>query len=84
MIGKDTGRMAQSAHQQAEAAYERIVDSIEELTALIAEADDVDDEDAVDHGEIIHHLAEDASERGLDEENVGRVLKAVYAMAKKR
>lgn len=79
-IGKDTARMAQSPHQQAEAAYEQILNAIEELALMAAEADEDDD---VDYGEIIHHLAEEAGERGLDEEGVNRILKAIYVLTKK-
>jgi len=72
--------MAQSPHQQAEDAYQRILDAIEELVMLASESEDDDD---VDHAEIIHHLSEESGERGMDEEAVSRILKAVYVLTKK-
>lgn len=71
--------MTQATHHQAEAVYERILDALEELTMIAAD----DEEHDVDHGEIIHNLAEEAGERGLDEESVSRILKAAFLLTKK-
>lgn len=80
--------MPKDPHAQADKIYHGILDLLEELAAVYADAaggDDVkDDEDeTLDVDDVIDAVVEEAAERGLDEETADRAFKAIAALAKK-
>lgn len=78
--------MSPSAHDQAEKIYQQILDQLEALWLLYADADDneeEEDDEQVDNRDIADAMVEEAAERGMDEESVERVFKSIAALAKK-
>jgi hypothetical protein len=78
--------MAKDPHASAEKIFNDMLDLIEELTAIYADAapnDDVEDADELDLSEVIEAVAEEAAERGLNEAGSVRILEAISALAKK-
>ncbi len=76
-----------SPHDQAEKIYRQILDQLEEIWLLYADAED--EEDNPDEGgdendrDIVDAMVEDGTERGIDEESLEKVYKAITALAKK-
>lgn len=77
--------MAKNPHEQAEKMYQQILDLLEEISLLYAEADAVEEgeEDALNDRDIVDMMIEEAIERGLDEESVEKVFKAISSLARK-
>lgn len=69
-----------SSHEQITKMYQQLLNLLEEL---VLQAGEQDDEDGADESGLIQSLMEEAEERGLDEEAVGRILKLVSLMRKK-
>ncbi len=68
--------------------YREILDQLEELKDLHAEAADADslgddDEEREAQQDVMDAILEEAAERGLDEEDMARVFKAVGIIVKK-
>ncbi len=68
--------------------YREILTQLQELKDLYADAaaDDeagVDDDERETQQDVLDAIIEDATERGMDEEDVARVFKAVAIIAKK-
>lgn len=79
--------MGKDLHQETMKQYAVILDALEELTLLYADADEEeeeekDDTDASEHDDV-DLMVESATERGMDEESVEKVFRAVAALAKK-
>ncbi len=76
-----------SPHDQSEKIYKQILEQLEELWLLYADTDDEEeDEDeggSEDDRDIVDAMVEDGTERGIDEESLEKVFKAVSALAKK-
>ncbi|UPA22833.1 hypothetical protein K8942_01310 [Candidatus Peribacteria bacterium] len=76
-----------SPHDQSEKIYRLILDQLEELWLLYADTDDEEEagEDAPEESDrdIVDAMVEDGTERGIDEESLEKVFKAVSALAKK-
>lgn len=76
-----------SPHDQSEKIYRQILDQLEELWLLYADSED--EEENPDEGtdendrDIVDAMVEDGTERGIDEESLEKVFKAVSALAKK-
>lgn len=77
--------MAKDPQAQAESILQQMLDLLEELTALhtVAADDEEDSEHELEMDELIDGLVEEASARGLDEDAVGRIFRAMNAYAKK-
>ena len=79
--------MVRPTHEQAEKIYRTILDQLEELWLISAEPGEASEED--DEGsrgdiqDVIAGLVEEGMERGLDEESVDKVFKAVAHLAEK-
>lgn len=79
--------MAQDLHQETMKQYSAILDALEELTLLHGDADEEEEEekdesDASDHDDV-DTMVESAAERGMDEEGVEKVFRAVESLIKK-
>lgn len=76
-----------SPHDQSEKIYRQILEQLEELWLLYADTDDEEEggEDAPEESDrdIVDAMVEDGTERGIDEESLEKVFKAVSALAKK-
>ena len=80
--------MAPNDHDKAEKIYKQILDSLEEIWLLYADADDEEEKeedggDNVSDRDIVDAMIEEATERGIDEESVEKVFKAISALATK-
>lgn len=79
--------MVKDPNAQAEKLYQQLLELLEEMSALYADAKEEEEEDdegvAVDIDDVIDGLVEEGAERGLDEETTERVFKAVKAFAEK-
>lgn len=79
--------MTSSAHDQAEKIYKQILDELEAIWLLYADADDEaekeEGDEESDNRDIVDMLVEEATERGMDEESVEKVFKAISLLAKK-
>ena len=80
--------MAPNDHEKAEKIYKQILDSLEEIWLLYADADDEEEKeedggDNVSDRDIVDAMIEEATERGIDEESVEKVFKAISALATK-
>jgi len=80
--------MSKDPHAQADKIYREILELLEQLSVVYAEAanseDEKDDEDeSLDVDDVIDAMIEEAAERGLDEETADRAFKAIAALAKK-
>ncbi len=79
--------MTKVSHPQTDKLYRQILDTLEELNLAIAEEDEAEEDEDADESEtqvdMVDLLTEEAGDRGLDEEAVERVLKAVAAFEKK-
>ena len=80
--------MAPNDHDKAEKIYKQILDSLEEIWLLYADADDEEEKeedggDNVSDRDIVDAMIEEATERGIDEESVEKVVKAISALATK-
>jgi chorismate mutase len=78
--------MAKDPHAEAEKLYQQILDALEEMTHVYMDAgaaETEDDEGGIEDDDIVDMMIEEAAERGLDEESVNRVFKAVAMLAKK-
>lgn len=75
-------------HDQAEKIYKQILDQLEELWLLYADAEE-EEEDGVDEAsdddnrDIVEAMVEDGTERGMDEETLEKIFKGVSLLAKK-
>jgi DNA-binding transcriptional regulator YhcF (GntR family) len=75
------------SHDQAEKIYKQILDQLEEIWLLYADAEE--EEENPDEGtdendrDIVEAMVEDGTERGMDEESVEKVFKAISGLAKK-
>jgi len=79
--------MGNDLHQETMKQYAAILDALEELSMLYGDADEEeeeekDDSDASEHDDV-DTMVEAAAERGLDEETVEKVFRAVDAFVKK-
>ncbi len=79
--------MGKDLHQETMKQYAAILDALEELTLLYADADEEEEEEK-DDSDVSEHddvdlMVESATERGMDEESVEKVFRAVAALAKK-
>ncbi len=72
----------QSTTRAAE-TYEQILDLIEDLIAQTADAADDIEDGVIDHAGIVHNIVEEAGERGLDEDQIEKIFKAISALARK-
>ncbi len=70
-----------SSHEQTTKMYQQLLNLLEEMMIQAGEQDK--DEDDLDESGLIQSLMEEAEERGLDEEAVGRIMKLVSVMRKK-
>ncbi len=76
------------SHDQAEKIYKQILDQLEELWLLYADAD-AEEEDTVDepaeddNRDIVEAMVEDGTERGMDEESLEKIFKGISVLAKK-
>ena len=70
-----------SSHEQTTKMYQQLLNLLEEMMIQAGEQDK--DEDDLDESGLIQSLMEEAEERGLDEESVGRIMKLVSVMRKK-
>ena len=80
--------MAPNDHEKAEKIYKQILDSLEEIWLLYADADDEEEKeedggDNVSDRDIVDAMIEEATERGIDEESVEKVFKAISLLATK-
>ena len=80
--------MAPNDHDKAEKIYKQILDSLEEIWLLYADADDEEEKeedggDNVSDRDIVDAMIEEATERGIDEESVEKVFKAISLLATK-
>lgn len=77
--------MVKDPHEQASKYYQQILDLLEEINQLYADADEVEEgeDDALNDRDIVDMMIEEAIERGLDEESVEKVFKAISSLAKK-
>lgn len=79
--------MGKDPHAQAEKLYLQILELIEETTAIYADAANDEEEDdehkAMTEEDLIDSIVAEAGERGLDEDHVERVFKAIDALARK-
>ncbi len=77
--------MAKNPHEQAEKFYLQILDSLEGITLLYAETAEAEEgeDDALDDSDIVDMMIEEAIERGMDEQSVNLVFKAISALARK-
>lgn len=86
-VRNDTRHMIKGMQPQAEKLYRQILDTLEELQLMTAEeeenAEPEEGEEEGVQGDVVEELTEEAGDRGLDEESVERVLKAVAAFEKK-
>jgi len=69
--------------------YREILEQLEELKDLYADAaadpdvESTDDEDREAQQDVLDAIVEEAAERGLDEEDITRVYKAIAIISKK-
>ena len=78
--------MGKEPRAQAEKIYQEILDLLEELASAYVDARDnteESEEEDVDEGDLVDLMVEEGAERGLDEEQVERVFKAVTTFARK-
>lgn len=80
--------MSPDLHAPTLKIYREILTQLEELKDLYADAaaeDEagVDDDERETQQDVLDAIIEDATERGMDEEDVARVFKAVAIIAKK-
>ena len=76
--------MAKDPHEQAEKIYHQLIDLLEELAIVYANADNEDDDgEGLDMSEVIEGIVEEAAERGLDEIATGRTFNAIRDLVKK-
>lgn len=80
--------MAKDLHAPTLKIYREILDQLEELKDIHADAADADtlgddDEEREAQQDVMDAIIEEAAERGLDEEDMARVFKAVGIIAKK-
>ena len=78
--------MPKDLHQETQKRYQQILDALEELNALYAEEEGEEKEE--EEGEVVEQdivdlMAEEAAERGLDEDSTEKVFRAVSAFVKK-
>ncbi len=76
-----------SPHDQSEKIYRQILDQLEELWLIYADTDDAEEnpDEGTDENDrdIVDAMVEDGTERGIDEESLEKVYKAITALAKK-
>lgn len=83
------GTMPTDLHAATLKIYREILDQLEELKDVYSDATDdddaetTDDEDSGAQQDVLDAIIEEAAERGIDEEDVSRVFKAIGAIAKK-
>jgi hypothetical protein len=75
------------SHDQAEKIYKQILEELEELWLLYADSED-EEEDGVDEPDddkrdLVELMVEDGTERGIDEESLEKVFKAIALLGKK-
>jgi DNA-binding transcriptional regulator YhcF (GntR family) len=80
--------MAPNDHDKAEKIYKQILDQLEEIWLLYADADEDEEKEEdpsenVSDRDIVDAMIEEGAERGLDEESVEKVFKAISALATK-
>ncbi|HVW66626.1 MAG TPA: hypothetical protein VHA78_02750 [Candidatus Peribacteraceae bacterium] len=75
--------MAKNPHEQAEKMYQQILDLLEEISLLYADAGDEGEEDELNDRDIVDMMIEEAIERGMDDESVEKVFKAISSLARK-
>lgn len=75
--------MAKNPQLQAEKIYQQILDLLEELAAVYVQAgaEEDEDRDGPSETEVIETLVEEAAERGLNEQQVDRILKMISTCA---
>jgi hypothetical protein len=69
------------SHEQTTKMYQQLLNLLEEMALQAAEQDP--GEDGTDESGLIQSLAEEAEERGLDEEAVSRIFKLVAVLRRK-
>ncbi len=79
--------MGTDLHQDTMKQYAAILDALEELSLLHGDVEDKEEEEK-DETDVVEHddvdtMVESATERGLDEETVEKVFRAVEAFLKK-
>lgn len=78
--------MGKDLHQETIKHYAQILDALEELTLLYADADEDEEkeEDAEEtEQDLVDGMIEAATERGMDEESVEKIFRAVAVLTKK-
>ncbi len=80
--------MAPNDHDKAEKIYKLILDQLEEIWLLYADAEEDEEKEEdpsenVSDRDIVDAMIEEATERGMDEESVEKVFKAISALATK-
>lgn len=76
---------AKDPHALADKLYRDILDMVEELVAVYADAENSEDDDGEGFNleEVLDGVVEEAAERGLDEQASSRVFNMIDALAKK-
>ncbi len=80
--------MPKPTHSQAEAIYKQILEQLEELWMIGTDTSDSDaeEDESAEPGtelDVVDAMVEEGTERGMDEEALEKVLKAVYAFSQK-
>lgn len=83
---KIRAHMAPDLHAPTLKIYREILSQLEELKDLYGDISDADGEEDDEQGaqaDVLDVIIEEATERGMDEEDVARVFKAVAVISKK-
>ena len=75
--------MPKDPQEQAEKLYEQMLDLLEQIGHFYANVDGDDAEEPFDDQDVLDMMAEEAAERGLDEESIRRVFAAIAALGRK-
>lgn len=70
------------AAQQTEALLRQLVDTLEEISLHYASEDEDDRMPVAQEREMLMAIVEEATERGMEEEHVEKILRAALQMAK--